>query len=168
MADITTSATIVSTTTGSPITTTTAAPSTTTSAPSTTTGAPVVSGVENDLTKNAAPIIAQASTVDEDYKGKYLKIYHIVLFSLSLVLIILSGLLLFKFFISTKTQIFILISFIISLISTILLGLQIRKIKIAEKALVNNQTKIIDEKNVTTLLIFNSFISFFLFILLIL
>ncbi len=140
MADITTSATIVSTTTGAPISTTgapitittTGAPSTTTGAPSTTTGAPpisttgapVVSGVENASTVNKKPFFNYVNNTNK------------ILFytSLSLVMIIIIIGILNKYFIPVTKYvnkiiilIYLIISLIISIVSVVLLFLRSEK-----------------------------------------
>jgi hypothetical protein len=128
MADITTSATIVSTTTGAPITTT-GAPITTTGAPITTTAAPVVSGVENDLAKND-------STVNKKPFFNYVNNTNKILFytSLSLVIIIIIIGILNKYFIPVTKYvnkiiilIYLIISLIISIVSVVLLFLRTEK-----------------------------------------
>ncbi len=145
MADITTSATIVSTTTGAPITTTgapilttTGAPITTTGAPiSTTTAAPVVSGVENDLAKNASTVTAPVNKIELNRINNTNKI----LFSISVVLIIIAIIIVIlneeKIISVTKyvnkriIQIYLIISLIISIVSVALLI--IRDVKIGRE-----------------------------------
>ena len=133
MADITTSATIVSTTgapisttTDAPLTTTTGAPILTTTAapPISTTGAPVVSGVENASTVNKKPFFNYVNNTNK------------ILFytSLSLVIIIIIIGILNKYFIPVTKYvnkiiilIYLIISLIISIVSVVLLFLRTEK-----------------------------------------
>jgi hypothetical protein len=177
MADITTSATIVSTTgapittTGAPITTTGAPSITTTGAPISTTAAPVVSGVENDLAKNASTVTAPVNKIEFNYINDTNKILFSISVVLTIIAIIIGILYIKKIITDTKyvnktiIQIYLIISLIISIVSTILLFIRSDKIyKEIQQSKLKSKTYAKNEKTSAVMRIVNIFLSIFSFV----